>query len=68
MPDLEQLIEAGAREAERCVQRSKMIDYAWLSDQVEMARGREPHHFYEMIDREYAALLGGMDGDSNRNT
>lgn len=67
MPTLEELVESGAIAAERCVRESKLIDYAWLADRAEIARGREPHHFYELIDRQYAALLGAIDGDSNGN-
>jgi hypothetical protein len=63
---LEDVIEQGVTDAERCVEESRLWDYAWMADQAEIARGRAPHHFDELIDRQYAAFVKEFYGDGHR--
>ena len=61
MPNLQELSEQLAKDGERCVQESKLLDYAWLKDQRELQQGREPHFLDDFIDRQFAELLGESD-------
>lgn len=65
MPTLEEIIELGTAAGERAILTSKLMDLAWMSDRVAIAKGQPAHHLHDMIERMYAETIGAFDGGSN---
>jgi hypothetical protein len=62
MPSLEEVMEAGVAAANRCVEESRAIDYAWAMDTIAGERGAEPHYLHNLIERQYEKFLGELYG------
>jgi hypothetical protein len=65
MPTLQEISEAGAMAAERCVKESIAMDYAYMADMHEIENGRPGNRLHSLIGKLYGNAIGALDGNGN---
>lgn len=63
MPSLEEVMELGVQAANRCVEESRAIDYAWAMDTIAGERGIQPHYLHDLIESQYEQFIEQLYGD-----
>jgi hypothetical protein len=62
MPSLEEIANAGAASAEKCVRDSMAMDYAWMKDLRSIRSGQTPKELDAWIDRRLEELKANGSG------